>query len=220
MKKWLWLTAHSASHKDMYDKHFLPSFNQHLAKHCELSTRVLPYYAGSFGEDAFNEMGRESVAYTCGIIKQNIGRHIVVSGCDLRFYKDIILDIEKALQNCDLVGLNDIHGPVCGELLAFVASEKIVALYEWIVANDRQYGNEQWTLNAGLRALGLNCQMMPGTYWTAGMQGTGVWQKGDHVAPPKDICLHHANFTIGAENKMALLDAVQAAVAGDTTPSA
>jgi uncharacterized Zn-binding protein involved in type VI secretion len=62
--------------------------------------------------------------------------------------------------------------------------------------------------------------MMPGTYWTAGMQGTGVWQKGDHVAPPKDICLHHANFTIGAENKMALLDAVQAAVAGDTTPSA
>ena len=217
MKKWLWLTAHSASHKDMYEKHFLPSFNEHLAEHCELITRVLPYYAGSFGEDAFNEMGRESVAYTAGVIKQNFGRHIVVSGCDLRFYKNIMPDIKATLRGCETVGLNDIYGPVCGELLAFVASDKIVALYEWIVANDHQYGNEQWTLNAGLRTLGFNCQMMPDTYWTIGMQGTGVWQKGNLVSPPEDISLHHANFTIGAENKIALLDAVQAAVAADKT---
>jgi hypothetical protein len=212
MKKWLWLTAHSASHKDMYERHFLPSFNQHFAKHCELSTRVLPYCAGSFGEDAFNEMGRESVAYTAGVIKENIGRHMVVSGCDFRFYQDFMPDLERALEGRDLVGINDIYGPVCGDFLAFVASEKIVALYEWIVANDLQYGNEQWTLNAGIKALGLSVEIMPETFWTVGMQGG--WQ-GGAVNPPKNICLHHANFTIGAENKMALLDAVQAAVAAD-----
>jgi hypothetical protein len=215
MKKWLWLTAHSASHKEMYKKHFLPSFNQHLAKHCQLSTRVLPYYAGSFGEDAFNEMGRESVAYTAAVIKENIGRHMVVSGCDFRFYQGFMPEIDGALEGCDIVGLNDIYGPVCGDFLAFVASEKIVALYEWIVANDLQYGNEQWTLNAAIKALGFSVTLLPETFWTVGMQGG--WS-GGAVNPPKDISLHHANFTIGAENKMALLDAVQAAVAADTGP--
>jgi hypothetical protein len=217
MKKWLWLTAHSDSHKEMYEKHFLPSFNDHLAKHCELSTRVLPYYAGSFGEDAFNEMGRESVAYTAGVIRQNIGRHMVVSGCDFRFYKDFMAEIEDALKGRDLVGLNDIYGPVCGDFLAFVASEKIVALYEWIVANDRQYGNEQWTLNAGIKSLGLSVAMLPETFWTVGMQGG--WQ-GSAVSPPKDLRLHHANFTIGAANKLLLLDAVESAARADTAPSA
>ena len=220
MKKWLWLTAHSDSHRAMYEKHFLPSFNQYLAPHCELKTRVLPYYAGSFGEEAFNEMGRESVNYTANILRQNTGRHIVVSGCDIRFYRDFMADIEAALEHAELVGINDIHGPICGELLAFVCSERIVALYDWIVANDRQFGNEQWTLNAGIRALGINAVMMPDTFWTVGHQGTGVWNAGDPVAPPKDICLHHANFTIGAANKMALLDAVLTSLSADTAPSA
>jgi hypothetical protein len=220
MKKWLWLTAHSDSHRAMYEKHFLPSFSKYLAPHCELQTRVLPYYAGSFGEDAFNKMGRESVGHTANILRQNIGRHIVVSGCDIRFYRDFMADIEDALQHAELVGMNDIYGPVCGELLAFVCSERIVALYDWIVTNDHRFQNEQWTLNAGIRELGINAAMMPDTFWTVGMQGTGVWKQGDPVRPPKGISLHHANFTIGAENKMALLDAVFAAVTADTTASA
>lgn len=211
MKKWLWIMGHSDSHRAMYEKHFLPSFNKYLAPHCELQTRVLTYYAGSFGEDAFNEMGRESVAYTANILRQNIGRHIVASGCDLRFYRDFMADIEAALAGAELAGINDIYGPICGDFLAFVCSERIVALYDWIAANDRQYGNEQWTLNAGIRALGINAVMMPDTFWTVGHQGTGIWKKGDPVHPPKGICLHHANFTIEVENKMALLDAVMAA---------
>ena len=117
------------------------------------------------------------------------------------------------MRSHEIVGMNDIYGPICGDFLAFVASERIAALYDWIVANDRQYSNEQWTLNAGLVAMGFSVFMLPESFWTVGMQGTGVWSKGDAVFPPRGICLHHANYTIGADNKMALLDAVAAAVA-------
>lgn len=219
MKKWLWLTAHSDSHKEMYERHFFPSFDQYLAPHCQLQKRLLPYYAGNFGEEAFNEMGRESIAYTANVLRQNIGRHIVVSGCDLRFYRDFMPEIEAALEAAELVGLNDVYGPVCGELLAFVCSERIIALYDWIAAHDRQYSNEQFTLNAGIKALGIHAAMMPTNFWTVGHQGAQIWSPGNPVVPPQDIALHHANFTIGAENKLALLDAVFAAVS-DNNPSA
>ena len=212
MKRWLWLTAASDSHTPMLMKHFLPSWGRHLEPHSELQCEPLAGHCGSFGEDAFNEMGRKSVLRMVRKVRENEGRPMIVSGCDFHFYADFIAEVEAALEGHDLVGLNDVYGPVCGDFLAFNASAKIADLFAWIHAHDPAFPNEQYTLNAAIAALGLQARLLPDTFWTYGLEGRGTWSFGQPVHPPAGMRLHHANFTIGAENKMALLDAVAEAV--------
>lgn len=212
MKPWLWLTAASDSHTPMLMKHFLPSWGEHLEPFCELQWEPLRGDCGKFGEEAFNEMGRASALRMAKKVRDNIGRKMVVSGCDFRFYSPFIGELEAALEGHDVVGINDIHGPVCGDFLAFVASAELADLFQWIYDHDRSFSNEQFTLNAGLSALGLRAHLLPDTFWTYGLEGRGPWAPGAAVHPPANIRLHHANWTIGAENKMTLLDAVQAAL--------
>jgi hypothetical protein len=208
MKPWLWLTACSPSHQGMMDNHFLPSFAKYLEADCELNIRKLDYHCGNFGEESFNEMGRKGVRVLANEVRKNIGRRMVSSGCDFRFYSPFMPEIERALVGHEIVGINDIHGPVCGDFLAFTASEKIASLFDWIGLHDHNFPNEQWTLNAGIQHLGIVATLLPERFWTFGLQHGIPWEPGFDVLPPINMALHHANWTIGAENKEALLQAV------------
>ena len=208
MKSWLWLTACSSSHQGMMDSHFLPSFKKYLEKDCMLNIRKIDYHCGNFGELAFNEMGRKQVCILANLIRENLGRRIVSSGCDFRFYSSFMPEVEQALVGHEIVGINDIHGPVCGDFLAFTASEKIASLFDWIGLHDHHFPNEQWTLNAGIQHIGISFTLLPDRFWTFGLQHGIPWEPGLEVLPPANLALHHANWTCGAKNKEALLQAV------------
>ena len=208
MKSWLWLTACSPSHQGMMDRHFLPSFQKYLEADCTLSIRKIDYACGNFGDPAFNEMGRQSVRIIADQVRENLGQQMIVSGCDFRFYSSFMPEVGRALIGHDIVGLNDVHGPVCGDFLAFIASEKIATLFDWIGLNDHNFPNEQWTLNAGIRHLAISAALLPKRFWTFGLQSGIPWQPGLEVLPPANLALHHANWTYGSENKEALLQAV------------
>lgn len=212
MKPWLWLTAASDSHTPILMKHFLPSWARHLEPFSELQVEALRGDCGKFGEEAFNEMGRIAVLRLSKKVRENPGRKMIVSGCDFHFYAPFIGEVEAALNGHDIVGMNDIYGPVCGDFLAFVASDRIADLFLWIHTHDRSFSNEQFTLNAALSELGFRVCLLPDTFWTYGLESKGKWEPGAEVHPPIDIRLHHANWTIGSENKMALLDAVECCV--------
>jgi hypothetical protein len=59
-----------------------------------------------------------------------------------------------------------------------------------------------------LRARGLTAGLLPDRYWTVGQTGRH-WNPCDPVRPPSDLLMHHANWTVGVENKMALLELVR-----------
>jgi hypothetical protein len=208
MKSWLWLTACSSSHQGMMDRHFLPSFGKYLEEDCELNIRKLDYHCGNFGEASFNEMGRKGVRVLADEVRKNIGRRMISSGCDFRFYSSFMPEIDRALVGSEMVGINDVYGPVCGDFLAFTASEKIASLFDWIGLHDHNFPNEQWTLNAGIQQLEISTNLLSDRFWTFGLQSGTPWECGMPVFPPMNLALHHANWTIGAENKEALLQAV------------
>ena len=207
MKSWLWLTACSSSHQGLMDRHFLPSFGKYLESDCELSIEKRDY-CGNFGDPAFNEMGRKSVLILAKKIRENLGRKMITSGCDFRFYSSFMPEIERALIGSEMVGINDVYGPVCGDFLAFTASEKIASLFDWIGLHDHNFPNEQWTLNAGIQQLEISTNLLSDRFWTFGLQSGTPWELGMPVFPPLNLALHHANWTIGSENKEALLQAV------------
>jgi len=50
---------------------------------------------------------------------------------------------------------------------------------------------------------------LPVTYWSPG-DPRGRWEPGRTLTPPDGLVLHHANHTVGVENKVAQLEAVSA----------
>jgi hypothetical protein len=62
------------------------------------------------------------------------------------------------------------------------------------------------------RPEGVRWRFLPRSFYTPGLSRLAVWRPGDPVHPPRDIEMHHANWTIGLDHKIAQLEAVRRAV--------
>jgi hypothetical protein len=62
------------------------------------------------------------------------------------------------------------------------------------------------------REEGARWRYLPRSFYTPGMSRRAVWRPGDPVHPPRDIEMHHANWTLGIAHKIAQLEAVRRAV--------
>ncbi len=195
----------------MFQRHFLESFEATgLSKAFELQVENLDGNPGAFGEDSFNEMGKQSLVKTREFLRQNLGRTVVQTGVDFRFYQDFSGEILEAVKTNEIVGIDDVQFPFCGDFIACIATPAIVRLFDWMIEHDHKYSNNEVTLNVGIETLGIKGKTLDDNYWTIGMGNRGsVWSLGDPVNPPQSIKLHHANFTIGAAHKMALLEEVE-----------
>ena len=205
----IWQTGYSSTHEEMFQRHFEPSFNeQGLAERFNLEIRSVPP-SGEFGSTAFNSMGRSAMQMILEFIQGRVGQVVVITGCDMRFYAPIANEIFEEIPKADFVSIWDFNQPVCGDFMGFVVSPKIFELYELMVESDKDFPNQQYTLNWAVMTLGLKARILPRTYWTIGIGNGGVvWNSGQPVNPPRGIKLHHANFTVGVSNKMELLDRV------------
>lgn len=214
----LWITAYSASHYPLFQKHFKPSFDTFFAPRFDLKVRKIKGNPGKFGEKAFNEMGVKAMTEVLEIIKQHIGRFVIVTGCDFRFYEDFYGELKQEVFCKDLVGIFDVYGPLCGDFMAYKVTPKIIALYEWMIKYDRMFPNQQFTFNAGIRSQGIHAGQLSHDFWTVGMElpKSTIWNPGTAVNPPPAIKLHHGNFAVGADNKLALLDLVMKKVYENT----
>jgi len=203
----LWLTRYSKTHAEMVTSHFSPSFQAcGIDKAFDLRLVEENYNAGEFGTHNFNEWGRIVMGMNLDLFKKNIGNIVVVSGCDIRFYADISKDIFAVVEKYEFAAIHDVFVPACGDFNAFKVTPRIIDLFVWIIENDSKFRNQQWTLNAGLRVMGIQLFSFGTDYWTVGMSNGGkIWQPGDPVLPPPTIKMHHANFAVGVVNKLLLL---------------
>jgi hypothetical protein len=83
-------------------------------------------------------------------------------------------------------------------------------MFEWIFAHREEYPGDQPALNDYLnRSVHIKKKLLPHSIFTIGMAtGWKVWE-GHEVEIPKDILVHHANYTVGLQNKIHLLDLVK-----------
>lgn len=213
-----WFIAMSSEFQKIYEAHFLPSFIENgLAETFDLETRAIDYRAGQWGEKEYAEFCVTEMRRTLCILQEHKNEVVVFSGVDFRFYADISETLLNAVETHDVVTLDDAYCPACGDFLAFRMTDKIIGLYEWMIEHNNEFEHQQTTLNAALKELKFKVHSLSEKFWTFGMQSLDadghlranhIWTIGREVCPPKRMQLHHANFCIGAENKMALLNAV------------
>ncbi len=174
-----------------------------------------------FGYFATPEFNASCLTVTRAIrdrIAANLGRRMVVTDVDWRFYANVALDLLAVVEDEMFTPADRIAGGLvrCTAIQSFIASERIVQFYDtWLVecANPK-WAHVQESFNALLESFpGLRTKVLdPEKFWTIGL-GYLVhcpWTPGDPVpAPPATLAMHHANYTVGAADKLILLEKIR-----------
>lgn len=133
---------------------------------------------------------------------------IIFIDADIQFFKDPLPIINEILNEHDLTGHHDIYVPICCGFMAVKPTPSTISLFNHISKTVRDWPNDQIALNKNLNM--VKFKSLPNTFWTAGHDtNPKVWHPGTQINPPNDIILHHGNFTVGLDNKIALMNLVR-----------
>jgi hypothetical protein len=151
------------------------------------------------------------------IMQQQEGSIFVMSDVDIQFFHPIADDIRTLMQNYDVLFQHDRrswHAPVLEWLCAgFMVIRAVPASwhlfdrarlylrYKDDPAVDDQGALRVVTADEHEAKMGI----LPSRYWTHG----SPWTPGMDLDPPGDIAMHHANWIIGNDTKLAQLREVR-----------
>jgi FkbM family methyltransferase len=162
--------------------------------------------SGNFMEVGWNNTMRKKVEYVLRSINETFGGWFIHADCDIQFFADMYEDIAPRIENYDLVAQND-NGTICAGFFACRSNERMRKVFEEVLSIMDAAGNDQRALNA-LKGK-FSYQLLPNSYFTVGnVNGGKIWNGETNFMPPKKTFMHHANYVIGPEKKMELMDAV------------
>lgn len=204
-------TFYTETHNTLYEEYFLKSFyEKKLDENFNLKVRKFAQKSndGSFNSKGFKETMFDKLSLIKDAIQENPENPFVYSDCDVVFYKnfydDIFLD-----SNIDALFQND-QNTLCAGFFIAKSTYKFKNFIDVVCHNNYKYPNDQVTMNAfkdNINYKLLECDK----YFTIGnllgLYSGESFSLGEKVK--SEIILHHANFTIGIENKIKLINEVK-----------
>jgi hypothetical protein len=218
------ITFYTPSHISLYNKYFLPSFNQSkLSKYYQLHTAKFPQECdqASYMTSGWNSTMMRKVDLILETIKAHYDEIFVYADVDIQFFKGF--NATTFLKDYDIVFQRNQskNKRVCAGFFIAKANEAVYNLWqsvkEQMMANPKL--DDQEPLNRALRDrnlrnpnLNLNIKwgLLPNSFFNPALYTGAVrWVPGMELVLPAKIILHHANWTVGLENKIQQLDYVQ-----------
>lgn len=202
--------CYTPSHNGMFEKHFAPSLR---TSRLNFSVRLLPQQSatGAFQSDGFQATCLAKVGYILEVLAANLdGEPFIFSDVDVRFYGDPTADLMQLFGDSDILFQDDGPAGACTGFMVMRPTPRVLEYWRKVAEWMRE--TNQMDQDAANRLLETPFApawgLLPERYWTVGRNGV-CWKPGDPVAPPADLMVHHANWTVGIENKLALLEAVK-----------
>ena len=198
-------TAYSDSHKGMFEQFFLPT----VPKEFDLKIEVFPQEcpSGTFYEKGWGTTCRRKIDLFVRACEENMGTHFVFADADLQFFgncKDVLLE---ELGEKDFACQNDVICACSGFFIA-KGNQKVLDMFHRM--GTHYEAEDQTSLNRNLHM--VDWKMLSHRFFTIAMVTGNRWY-GQDVEIPKDILVHHANWTTGVDNKIKLLEFVKAKMA-------
>ena len=213
------LTFYSDSHKELYEEFFLESYNRLLKDSFELNARHINQLSktGEYNAEGFSETMVEKLNHIIANIDITDDEPLVFADCDIQFFSDFSEDIKNELDDYDVKFQNDV---VCRCAGFFVAkqSEEVLNFFrmmrELLLKNIKPGIDDQVILNSMINQnmdLGVKHGMLPNNkYFTVAASSTGPKQwNGEDFEVPKELLVHHGNWTVGLDNKFKLMRMVK-----------
>jgi len=205
---------YTPSHTEMFENWFLPSIhpddNYEIIVECH--RQECP--TGSFMESGWIDTMKHKVDLVIRAIHENWGEVFVHADVDIQFFGPTQKIIEELMINKDLLAQKDEPGgTLCAGFFACRANEKTLKLWQEIRKNLSANRNDQQLLNDLIRNKNP-FQIIWGYFPTDKFIGGGTftgkrWYPGVSLILPRNILMHHANYTAGIENKIEQLNYVK-----------
>ena len=208
-------TFFSDSHRQFY-KLFMNSFPYEDG--VDLVVRYLPQdCSGTYNADSWNVTMRKKVGFIVDYLSTLQDDELLIhSDIDIVFYKpfkDDILNLMKTSAR-DILFQND-GCALCMGFFVCNNNPKVLELMKYIHSNLEKYENDQVALNMLIPSWGVGYSVLPPRYYSFGpLNQLNNWtpDRQEKTVVPSDIIMHHANWTVGVENKLALIKQVESIV--------
>jgi hypothetical protein len=206
-----WLTTFSATHRQMLDW-----FVTHLPMRPgdTLSAAQLPQLceSGTYFEPGWKTQitGKiDALIELTGSVPPS--GTIACLDVDITVFRHFEDEVVEHLQinRTEYAFQNDGAGGMCAGFMLFERREVALGVLGSVKSRLPEAESEQPALNQVI-ARSDAILLSPSIVWTYGLHGLGLWRPGIVPHSPRGIAAHHANWTIGLENKMMLLRAVVA----------
>lgn len=218
MNKIKLLTFFSESHKDMYNDHFLRSFNEHLKENFILLPNTIEQYTkdGNYYDKGFNRAMKEKIRIIIDNIDTSDDTPIVFADADIQFFGDFSGYIENNMGDSDIMFQDDILC-LCAGFMIFKQTEEVKNFFVNVYNITHNFEHDQVAINHLINTNQHNLKVKTldrEIFFTIGSATNAKqWNGETNLNIPKNILVHHANWTVGNDNKIKLLNYIKDEVA-------
>jgi GR25 family glycosyltransferase involved in LPS biosynthesis len=213
LKKMRVYTAYSQSH-EIFKQWFESIYNIYPEIDIKYSLLDQSCQSGEFQSHGWDDVTLNKLKKILEIFDDNSNNddYFIFSDIDIQFFKPFHQEIENLLQNNDIVFQNDYaSGPCTG----FFACRKTNIMKQFFNrALEIFHTDDQVTVHNTLKEFpNIKFDLLPKEFFTYGVFNNGEWDYPENniidFKIPSDIIFHHANWTIGIDNKLKLLNFVK-----------
>ncbi|MDR3647100.1 MAG: putative nucleotide-diphospho-sugar transferase [Candidatus Babeliales bacterium] len=204
---------YTPSHKILVDKYFLPSIKDNFNLIIDTFKQQCP--TGQFNSEGWNTTMLDKVDVIINAIKSNKNKIFIFSDVDIIFIRPVEKELKKLMKTYEFViqKSSEKLPNCCTGFFAMIGNEKNLKLWidikKFMLKNPKL--SEEDVLNFFIKQGRLNnikWSQLPKEYNTGGMFTGSRWVPGIELQLPENILLHHANWTVGIDNKIAQLEYV------------
>lgn len=206
------ITFYSDSHYNIYNDYFLPSYKNYLSQN-KLITKKINQISptGEYESEGFDNVMVEKINFIIENIDINEKTELVYADCDVQFFKNFSVE----MGDNDILFQDDFNAYCAGFFIA-KQTQKVLDFFvdvkEKFIKEKNGKIHDQNIINMMFNE-GYNKikkDFLPNdNFWTVAFSTQGQQWYGQDIEVPKNIVMHHANFTVGIQNKINLLNLVK-----------
>lgn len=200
-------TNYSPSHKVLYDNYFIKTLPEN---EFEVVLEECPQdcLSGNCWEAGWEESCIRKLKIVLNACKSNMGGAFVFSDVDVQFFGPVLNVLLEELGDLEIACQNDTGPTYCAGFFIAKANDNTLKLFEDMLYKFEK--DDQHCLNKYIHINKIKAKMLSSRFLTIGNLIYRVWNEsiGD-VYIPRNTLVHHANFTVGVENKIKLLNMVR-----------
>lgn len=194
-------TFFSPSHKIFFDKYLKPSL---AGSQIEIIIKEIPQdcKTGRFMDGGWNLSMRRKLQYVIDSIKENKNQYFIHSDCDVYFFSSPLKELLQSLSSYDIAFQNnkDKSQPLCAGFFICKANERTLNFFQNCLININRFQHDQHAINE-LRH-NIRYKILSDRFFCLGEN----WNEDTEVRLPKDCIMFHANWAVGIERKLRLME--------------
>jgi len=215
------ITYYTDSHKRMLDEYFLPSLEKIKFNMEDLIMKNGNQYDsdGSYTHPKFNTITGDKLKFILNsLLMHEDEEFICFSDIDIQFFKSFIDDFNENYElykQYDIIGQNDVpmrgqDGVFCTGFMYIKNTEQVHNFFRTLISNIQKFEHDQYCFNHYKHEIKTYLLDSNKYFNIALLNNCASWTPNQtNYKIPQDIIMHHANWTVGVENKLALLKFVK-----------